>query len=164
MLESYERAVRWGLRKNPDFFIGGRPYLDGYDVLMIPDESTQIAAFAARQVDLSGVNIDLGGPLLEALRKASPNAVIAPIPDTGGLNLYLGVNRPPFNDIRVRQAIRVGIDPQAWIESVAYGRGELNIAVVTTPYKEWTLPMDEVGRLYPKDKAKARQLLEGGRF
>src|SRR5204862_445676 len=40
--------------KNPDYFVKGRPYLDGVKWIHIKDRSTQIAALQAGQLDVGG--------------------------------------------------------------------------------------------------------------
>jgi len=40
--------------KNPDYFIKGRPYLDGIKFVIIRDRSTQIAALQSGQLDVGG--------------------------------------------------------------------------------------------------------------
>jgi len=61
--------------------------------------------------------------------------------------------------VGVRQAIRIGVDPQAFIDSLAFGKGGYNVAGIAAMYKGWSLPEEEVRRFYPRDIPRAKKLL-----
>jgi peptide/nickel transport system substrate-binding protein len=71
--------------------------------------------------------------------------------------VLVGLNNqaPPFDDVRVRQAIAYGIDRQAVLDAAWAGYGELIGAMVppTDPYYE------DLNDLYPYDPDAARELL-----
>src|SRR5262249_40469034 len=43
------------LRKNPDYFVQGKPYIDGSRIVAIPDVAQQIAQFQAGKLDWAGI-------------------------------------------------------------------------------------------------------------
>ncbi len=165
MLDSFQRGAVWHFKKNPDFFLkdaAGRqlPYIDGYDALVLPDQSTQMAAFVSGQVDVCGECQRAGTPAAEQMKASVPKAVFVSVADPGGTEIYMSNNKPPFNDVRVRQAMRIGLDPMGTVQALSRGQSRLNVAGLGTAYSQWALPADEVKALYPHDLAMAKQLLK----
>ncbi|GAB4325525.1 MAG: hypothetical protein Kow0010_08080 [Dehalococcoidia bacterium] len=66
--------------------------------------------------------------------------------------------KPPFDDIRVRQAIVKGIDPQAGLDFVYNGDGILTHGPILPIYEKWALKETPEGARY--DPAAARALLD----
>ena len=70
-------------------------------------------------------------------------------------------DRPPFNDVRVRQAMALAIDRQGIVDAVLEGVGVFN-AAFPSALKEWALPINQLGegaRYFKYDPAEARRLL-----
>lgn len=165
MFDSFQRGVVTKLKRNPDFFLkdakGNQlPYLDGYEIIKITDPSTAVAAFVSKQIDLCGQCLRGNAALADRVKSGAPDAVWFSGQETGGTELYMANNKPPFNDVRVRQALRTGLDTQGMIQALTQGKGRLNVAGVSTGYKDWALPEAEVKALYPYDLPKAKQLLK----
>lgn len=110
----------------------------------------------------AGVNAALDGSL-DVLTAVDPN--LAPqLEDSGEFVLTVGRTtdkatlafnntRPPLDDIRVREALRLGIDHEALIEAV--GAGELQYG----PIPELDPGYEDLSDLVPYDPARAKQLL-----
>jgi len=166
MLESFTPGSVTKLKRNPDFFLKDKngtplPYLDGYEIFKIIDPSTAAAAFISKQVDLCGQCPRGEGPIVERVRAGAPDAQWFTGPETGGISeLYIANNKPPFNDVRVRQALRLGLDVNGMIAALTKGKGKLNMAGVSTGYTDWALPEAEVKAFYPYDLAKAKDLMK----
>src|SRR6185436_417448 len=76
-------------------------------------------------------------------------------------DLAMRTDRPPFSDVRVRQAISLAIDRQALIDSTLEGVGVSN-GPVPAALSDWALPIDQLGdgaRYYRYDPAEAKRLL-----
>jgi ABC-type transport system substrate-binding protein len=70
-------------------------------------------------------------------------------------------DRPPFNDVRVRQAMSLAIDRKGIVEATMEGGGVWN-GPVPAAFKDWTLPVDKLGdgaRWYQYNPAEAKQML-----
>lgn len=75
----------------------------------------------------------------------------------GEVVLSLNNSRPPFNDLKARQAVRHAIDHKALLDTAWAGRGQL-IGSMVPPTDPWY--EDRTGD-YPFDQAKAKELLGG---
>ncbi len=74
----------------------------------------------------------------------------------------MGINevvRPELGDVRVREALDIGIDRDAMIEKLCFGEGNYT-GPVSWGLTFWSLPQDELRQRFKRDVAKARQLLE----
>jgi peptide/nickel transport system substrate-binding protein len=72
--------------------------------------------------------------------------------------MKLNASKPPFNDLRFRQAIFKAIDKQAIIDTVFLGQGWF-FPAVGLPGEDWYLPEAEAKQLYKQDLEGAKQLL-----
>jgi len=81
--------------KNPDYFIKGRPYLDGLKYIVIVDRGTRIAALQAGQVDVSFPG-EVPKASAEQLKKAVPQLVVTPFNQNVNDNVIMNIKKPPF--------------------------------------------------------------------
>jgi peptide/nickel transport system substrate-binding protein len=127
------------------------PYLDGLDLMIAATDTSRTAALVQGTVDLIEYVPPQDIPLLEEddSIKLAGNA-IAQI-------RFLGFNldRAPFDDIRVRQAIAMAIDRGPVVESAFFGYGTPTDIVF--PQGHWAAP--ERPELPPPDIEGARELL-----
>jgi peptide/nickel transport system substrate-binding protein len=71
--------------------------------------------------------------------------------------LFVNTKRPPFDNLKVRQAIAYAIDRKAIIDAVAFGEGEVT-GPIAPGLANYALPTSQYP-LYTRDVAKAKQLL-----
>jgi ABC-type transport system substrate-binding protein len=124
--------------------------------LVIPDDSTIAAAFETGQTDYYGGS-QPNRPKLDKWKN------IKGINVRTGSNYYhrifmLRTDRPPFNDVRVRQAIDLCVDRQDIIDKIAFGYGKFAGPVVPD-MERYALPQEEIREFYKVDIEKAKQLL-----
>ncbi|MFK5925654.1 MAG: peptide-binding protein [Desulfuromusa sp.] len=141
------------LESNPDYF-EGQPYIKRVVYRIIPDISTQFLELQTGSLDFMGLSP------LQFDRQTDTPAFRRLYNKYRYLNFgytYLGynLNRPIFQDKRVRQALSYAINKQELIDGVLLGYG----TVATGPYKPdtWVYNSDVPTYLYNPDKA--RQLL-----
>jgi peptide/nickel transport system substrate-binding protein len=136
-----------------DYWQEGIPYLDKIVYKIIPEEST-----ALMQLRLGEVHIleDVARKDIATL-KEDENITVELVTGIEHEQIYLNTARPPFDDIRVRQALAHAIDRQAIIESVFEGYAEESVG----PYHPWFWTHNpEWKQPYPYDPEKAKKLLE----
>ncbi len=136
-----------------DYWQEGVPYLDKVVYKFIPEEST-----ALMQLRLGEVHIleDVARKDIATL-KEDENVTVELVTGVQHEQIYLNTANPPFDDIRVRQALSHAIDRQAIIEAVFEG-----YAVPSEgPYHPWFWTHNpEWKNPYPYDPEKAQKLLE----
>ena len=153
------RFVEWKpgekivLEANSDYF-EGRPYLDRVVYRIIPDESTMFLELQAGGLDTMGLN-----PIQYQTQTDSPafkrQFVKYRYPAFAYTYLGYNLNRPLFQDKRVRQALSYAINKKEIIEGVLLGLGQES----TGPYKPGTWPYNAAVKRYPYDPERARTLL-----
>lgn len=161
ILEEFVRGERVKMRKNPDFYMEGRPYIEYRDVLVIPDESTITQAFNTKQLDY------YGGSQPNRMKvdqwKNIEGIVIRQGDNYWHRTFMLKVDRPPFNDVRVRKALDLALDRQDFIDKMAFGDGKVAGPIVPD-LRPWSLPQEELREFYKLDLATAKQLLSAAGY
>lgn len=153
-LAGTRHGERWVFKKNPAYFAAGRPYIDQVNYLVIPDDAANNSAFLANQLDIldySGMTIDTA----EQIRKAAASAVQSEHADPSGGRIYLNVARPPLTDARIRKAIALSINRDAFIKAFAKGDGEW--ALEGSRPRLFT--QEETKQILKYDPAQAKQLV-----
>lgn len=141
------------VERNEDYWQEGLPYLDKVVYKIVPEEAT-----ALMQLRLGEVHIleDVARKDIATL-KEDENVVVELVTGIQHEQIYLNTAHPPFDDVRVRQALAYAIDRQAIIESVFEGYAEESVG----PYHPWFWTHNpEFQQRYPYDPEKARKLLE----
>jgi peptide/nickel transport system substrate-binding protein len=149
--------------RNPDYFVAGRPYLDGLRYLPIADRATKFAALQAGRLDVAFPG-DASKTIAEQVIRAEPRIKLTIAHQNVNDNLLLNVTKPPFNDVRVRRAFSLAVDRRAAVQAVHQGGAIPGAALAPKPWGVWGLLEPDLARLpgYGKpadDKAQARKLL-----
>jgi len=122
MLQSYTPDVGQVYVKNPTYFRAkeGLPYVDEIRMMVLPDSSTTLAAFRAGNLDIRGISrLDL-----PSVMQTNPGINCYETAITASIShLTPRVDKPPYNDVRVRQAISMALNQQEIIDSLYLGYG-----------------------------------------
>jgi peptide/nickel transport system substrate-binding protein len=127
MMESWSAGQEVVLAANPNYKWPpevienqGRPYIDRVVFRVIPDPVSQINAFENNEVDVLFVN---NPGHLGRLRQ---NPDVELVENVLNSLVYLGFNtsRPPFDDVKVRQALAHAVNKQEIVELALGGIGE----------------------------------------
>ena len=151
------------LERNPNFFVKGRPYLDGIEYFIIKSRPTRYAALHSGQVDIFNP-IDGYLQFRDNTKALYPQMVVHEVSTSVSDNVLVNTRKPPFDNLKVRQAVNYALDRASMIRTVAQGAAVPGGAVLPPPFGVWGLPREEVAKLPgngdpAKDKAQARQLL-----
>ena len=147
--------------KNPDYFVKGRPYLDGLKYVIISERGTRTAALQAGRLD-SAAPGEITKNIADQLKAAVPGMVITRVGSLTSPNLLVNHARPPFNDARVRRAVDLAVDRDGFIKGVLQGGGVAGAALVPRPFGSWGLSEGELVQTMGRPdgrKTLARKLL-----
>jgi peptide/nickel transport system substrate-binding protein len=108
------------LRKNPNYWDAGKPKAECIRVTVSQEPVAAVTAIKAGQVDLV-LNVDPTGiPTL----KGDPNVELLETGASNSMTVSMWVDTAPFDNIKVRQALKMVVDRQAMIDTVLLGFGE----------------------------------------
>ena len=135
---AYARFEGYVPRQEPPVhFAGGKvAHFERVEWIVQPDPSTAAAALQKGEADW------LELPLIDLVPMLNKSpGVYTKVVDPGGWLMFMQLNHlnPPFDNLKVRQAIIVALDQQAFIESVVGDQKEL--AMVPTGLFAPTMPM-----------------------
>lgn len=111
------------LVRNPNYWQDGRPYVDKLMMISIDDPQARINALLSRQVDAIA---DAAAVQLPAIEGAGFQVIENK--SSGWMGNYMfcsGSNAAPFDDVSVRQALRLLVDREQVKENVFLGHAEL---------------------------------------
>ncbi len=136
---------------------GTKPQLDEVVFDVIPDPQTRIAAVRSGEVTLIGGE-SIGGISLESIPTLKSNPEVKVLTAQGSTTYFIQINydRPPLNDVRVRQALNYGINREAISSKVFNGLATpaKGIFAPNIPYVAYTEP-----QLYTYNPQQAKTLL-----
>jgi peptide/nickel transport system substrate-binding protein len=136
---------------SPDLAPVGTACVDTAIFRVIPEASTRVAALLAGEVDIIQ---NVPAELVSTLEQV-PGIQIKTAPGTSPLWMEMNVNKAPFDDVNVRQAMNYAIDKDLIIEAI-YGGKAVALAGPLSPYNNYA---DKALQPYPFDTAKALELL-----
>ena len=109
---SYDPEAGGRLTRNPDYWERGKPYLDALRLHILPDKKTALAGTRTGFIDLYLGPVDPED--LSGLRKSLPMLIGWRFQDlVAGPEVVLNLTKAPFDDLRVRKALRLAVDSEA---------------------------------------------------
>ena len=136
--------------KNENYWQAGFPRADALELTSISETASRVAALQAGQVDIIE---DPPFTDLESLRAGADTAIV--VQPKGNMELIaMQIDQPPFDDLRVRQAMKYAMDRQGMLDLVAQGFGTLVNDIPIHSSLEYGVP-----GVREHDVARARQLL-----
>ena len=135
----------------PDLPPAGPACVDRVVFRTVPDPLTRAAALAIGEVDIiQAAPLDLIKTL-----KGKPAVQIKTAPGTQPKWMEMNVQRPPFDDVRVRQALNHAIDKERIVDEV-YGGRAVALPGSLSPFNNFA---DKELEPYPYDPSKSLALL-----
>jgi peptide/nickel transport system substrate-binding protein len=154
-LESYDVATGAKYVRFDEWW-GGTAYLDGVDIIFSDDNATQINGLLGGEADAV---IQFGVSDADALF-ASDSVTVDSIQGAGHRQIWFNVREGTFsgeNGAKIREAVALGIDRQALVDTVLQGRGDIgNDHPIAPVYEFWDSSQPQRER----DVDKAKALLE----
>ncbi|MDX6910175.1 oligopeptide ABC transporter substrate-binding protein OppA [Hafnia paralvei] len=149
-----ERIV---LERNPEYWDNAKTVINKVTFLPIASEVTDVNRYRTGEIDLTYNNMPI--ELFQKLKKEIPNEVKA---DPYLCTYYYEINnqKPPFNDERVREALKLGLDRDIIVNKVK-NQGDLPAYGFTPPYTDGAklTPPEWFGWSQEKRNEEAKKLL-----
>jgi peptide/nickel transport system substrate-binding protein len=124
------------LEANPNYW-GTTPKLKTIRLRVIPDANARLAALKAGEVDAL---TELGSILPEQANALRSDSRFELNEQLVGLTHYLTFNgtKPPFNDVRLRQAVNAALDRDSIVKNILYGYGRAGGPFLTPVHRDWS--------------------------
>jgi peptide/nickel transport system substrate-binding protein len=131
------------LTKNTEYWKPGRPYLDGIEYTVIADRSTRMLSFASGKFDMT-FPTDLTVPLYKNMMKDAPHVKCTMRDTNVSTNLIVNREAPPFDNPKIRRALALTLDRQAFIDILSEGEATMGGAMLPPPSGVWGMPKEMV--------------------
>jgi peptide/nickel transport system substrate-binding protein len=145
------------LTRNPSYWKRGLPYLDGIEYTIIPDRSTRMLGFTSGKYDMTFPS-DVSVPLLKNIRRDAPKAQCTMRFTGVATNLIVNREKQPFDNPKIRRAMALTLDRQAFNTILDEGQSKPSGAMLPAPEGVWGMPPEMLKTLPGYgDVAKARE-------
>jgi peptide/nickel transport system substrate-binding protein len=114
ILKSWTRDSQKVFDRNPNYWDAPKPYIDSLVIKLVSDTSQRMNTFFTT----GGANLMYINTANDAATATQRGAVPNTATLNGGTVLYFNVRKPPFNDLRARQAFTMAIDRVALIKAL----------------------------------------------
>jgi peptide/nickel transport system substrate-binding protein len=152
MYRSFTPGQQSVFDRNPSYWQEGLPYVDKVVITDYSDETSQVNALLSGQADV--IN-SLSSASVAPVRNGGQHVLIT---DSGGwIPFTMRVDQAPFNDVRVRQAMRWMVDRPQMLE-LLYGNHEGNLG--KDLYSLWDPDYDHALPQREQDIGRAKSLLK----
>jgi peptide/nickel transport system substrate-binding protein len=119
-LTEWVPGERYTYVRNENYFESGKPYLDGVVTLGIQDPVARVNALIAGQVDAI---CDVAASQAAIVQGAGLELVVNP--GGGWTPLIMDTTAAPFDDVRVRKAMKLLVNREQSVEAVLQGYGSV---------------------------------------
>jgi peptide/nickel transport system substrate-binding protein len=145
-LQEYVRGAALEFKRNPDYWKKGLPYLDGAKYFIIPDTGARAKSIRAERTDVEFRGF---APVeVESITAQMGDKVTAAHSgQPAHWGIAINVDKKPFDDARVRQALSLALDRYEMVKTLGPLTGLDSIAGPMPPGTPWTLSPEELQAL-----------------
>ena len=148
-MESYDSARITRLVRNDNYFSEGKPYLDAVEMHLFPDLAAETTNFLSGDIDVM-----LLVQQADYARISSTSGINAlRVPSGRYVNVVMRFDQPPFDNLKVREALAYAMDRQLLVDLVLEGLGRPGHDNILSP--EFKFRIDTPEKNYDPAKAKA---------
>ena len=155
-------------RNDPKFPDNRLPYADQVEFVFVNDPAAITSLMRSGQADYMGFALNSHLTSVDAavsLQKSNPNLVLQPFAYRSETAIGFNVQKEPWSDIRVRQALSLAIDHEAIAENYMQGWGDASpqgptgakVVGYAVPFEEWP---EEFQQYFRYDPEEAERLLD----
>src|SRR5215813_8375115 len=145
----------WKYERNPEYFQKDRPFLDALEIHLVTDPQALVAALLSKRVFWSDVipHLNMDRDRSQATVQQNPHLVRSSGSVVVVEHLTLQTEKPPFDDLRVRQALSEALQREAFGE---WGTQSGAVGTGNYPLGPWGMPKEMRNQLmgYGPDMAK----------
>jgi peptide/nickel transport system substrate-binding protein len=155
-LAEYVQGDHFTLKKNPNYWQSGKPYLDGVEIKIFNDPQSMAAA-----LDGGGLDLILAPPIRDVARwSKDPRFGVTFNQYSGGANLVFVQAKDgagPTTNKLFRQALNSAIDRKRWTDTILVGYGTPKTLPLAPPNPGYDATRDQT---FSFDLDKAKSLLQ----
>ncbi len=107
------------LKKNPDYWDAKNIHIDDVELTSAPDASTVVSGLRTGVYNFA----DIDPSQADAAKKAGLDVFVQP--GFNASNLSLNINKAPFDNDKVVDAVRHAVDRQEFVDKLTFGYGEV---------------------------------------
>ncbi|GGJ44281.1 peptide ABC transporter permease [Streptomyces brasiliensis] len=138
------------LKKNPDYWDAKNIHIDNVELTSAPDAATVVNGLQTGVYNFA----DIEPNQAQAAKKAGLEVFVQP--GFNASNISLNINKAPFDDDKVVDAVRYAINRKEFVDKLTFGYGE----VTDQPFPKGYVAYDPKSENdYSYDPAKSRKLL-----
>ncbi|MFO1161270.1 MAG: ABC transporter substrate-binding protein [Reyranellaceae bacterium] len=164
-LKEFKSKQSISLTRNPEYFKKGKPYLDGIEWRMLPNLATRVLAFSVGEFDLT-FSQDISVRLAAEIKAKAPNAICELNQFNIQTQLLVNSQVPPFDDPRLKKAMMLTLDRQAFIDTLSSGADRIGGVMEAPPEGVWGIGPDRLADVpgfsgdVQKNREAARQIMK----
>jgi peptide/nickel transport system substrate-binding protein len=154
VLKSWTAGDRMVLEKNPDYWDKDKVYFDRITLKPLPDAQSRFASLQSGEADLVWDDENSADSIQKAQK--DPKLTVHTYAGSGAQVYAFNTKTPPFDDVRVRQALVMALDRKKMSQAITNGLSR----PASNPYGDgsWVKCKDD-GAL-PEDLEKAKALIK----
>ncbi|MGW4732950.1 ABC transporter substrate-binding protein [Streptomyces shenzhenensis] len=138
------------LKKNPDYWDAKNIHIDDVELTSAPDAATVVSGLRTGVYNFA----DIEPSQAKSAEQAGLDVFIQP--GFNAANISLNVNKAPFDDDKVVDAVRHAVNRKEFVDKLTFGHGE----ATDQPFPKGYVAYDPSSAdAYPYDPAKSRKLL-----
>ncbi|THJ30719.1 ABC transporter substrate-binding protein, partial [Candidatus Frankia alpina] len=139
------------LKKNPNYWDAKNIHIDNVELVSAPDKATVVSGLQTGVYNFA----DLAPSQAKAAKAAGLDVFVQP--GFNASNISLNINKAPFNNPKVVDAVRYATNQQEFVDKLTFGYGK----ATNQPFPPGYVAYDpQSAKLFAYDPAKAKQLLE----
>lgn len=140
-LDSWQPSTQMTFKKRANYWREGGPYVDSVNIRNIPDANAVLAAARAGEIDVAAVTWENKDSVTSARKDYIVMQSLSCVAWLVTMRADQGVTK----DIRVRQALSLGIDREGWLKSLYNGEGTIDNGPIQALWDTWRVPPGQLG-------------------
>ncbi len=169
VLDAFDKFDRIRLKRNPDYWKAGRPYLDGIEFSVVASRSAALLSLVAGRYDMTFPG-EVSMTQLRDVKRQSSRVVCEAATMNINTNLLVNRDAAPFDNPDIRRALTLVLDRREFVASLDGGSGLIGGHLYPSPEGRWGMPTEMLadvpgyGTDLGKNREEARALMQSAGF